>query len=131
MVSLIKLSSGAEIVGIISQSNNTHIDVTNPLQLNYFMKSPNHTPSVSIQRFIPFATDQDITFNRNHVLAIAIPKKGMLNYYDNALRVIQENVDKMIESELNDAAQPVEMSDDEMEATMAMVERIKGRVTIN
>ena len=131
MVSLIKLTSGAEVIGTIKQESKSSIVVSNPLLLNYYVKGPGHPPAVSIQRYIPFAKETEIEFQREHIITIAAPKDGMNNYYMNALRQIEHNVDKMIENELIAASKEEEPTEEEVEMAVAMVERMKGRHTLN
>lgn len=131
MVSLIKLTNGTEVVGTIKNDSNSHVLVSNPLQLNYYIKAPGHPPSVSIQRYIPFADSKEIEFKREHIIAVVKPKDGMTNYYNNALRQIEYHVDKMIENELIAAAKDDEPSEEELEVAVAMLERMKGKHSIN
>lgn len=102
MISILKLTSGEEIVGTITKQDMSYITVNEPLMITYIQRSLG-APSVTLQRYIPFTTQPELTFMQSHVQVICKPIEGMEEYYTNALRLIKKHIDPSLVSDLTNS----------------------------
>lgn len=133
MVYLIKLTNGVEIVGRILENNAKIVLVSNPLQINYYQNKNNQTmPSVALQRYMPFASEEDIEFKKEHVMNVSVPVKGMDAYYSSVLNNIKLNVDTNIVADLADATDSMaDLAESEKDMYMAILERMALKRPLN
>lgn len=133
MVSLIKLTNGTEIVGTILKEDEHNYKVNNPLQINYYYtKANNITPSVALQRYMPFSANEDINFKKEHVAAVTEPIKGMNEYYTSVLNNIKVNVDTGIVADLVDASESMAYNaEHDQEMYLAILERMAQKKPLN
>lgn len=133
MLNLIKLTNGLEILGRIVQNTDKFIKVNNPLQINYYPTKQNQTmPMVALQRYMPFASEEDIEFKKEHVMAVCVPVQGMDRYYSQILNNIKINVDTNIVADLNDASDNMsEGASEEKDMYLAILERMAHKRPLN
>ena len=133
MVSLIKLTCGTELVGTILKEDDRTIKVNNPLQINYYYTKTNSmTPTVALQRYMPFSSQEDIIFKREHVAVVTEPIQGLNSYYKNVLNNIKTNVDTSIVADLLDATDDMEAgSSQEKDVYLAILERLAQKGPLN
>jgi len=103
MIQVIKLTTGDEVVGSITEQNEFGIAVSNPLAINYIQNRLTQNPVVFMQRFMPFSAQEDIHFKHENILTVADPVPGLEAYYKQTLSNIQETVDTSIVTSLADA----------------------------
>lgn len=128
MISVIRLTSGAELVGTVIDTREGTITVNNPLQIAYVAR-PGGAPSISLQRYIPFTSEEDITFNWDHVEAVCQPIQGLEGYYNNTLKLIKTHVDPSLVTDLMDAIEP--KKEHPYETYIAMLERHMAKKPLN
>lgn len=122
-----------EILGRIINDGDKSIKVNNPLQINYYPNKQNQTmPSVALQRYMPFASEEDVEFKKEHILNVSIPVSGMDRYYSQILNNIKLNVDTNIVADLNDAADNLsEGAAEEKDMYLAILERMAHKRPLN
>jgi len=133
VINIIKLTNGTELLGRILVNNDKEIKINNPLQINYFTTKGNQTmPSVALQRYMPFAAEEDVIFKREHVMNISIPVKGMDEYYSKTLNNIKINIDTSIVADLADASESMaEGAEVERDMYLAILERMAHKSPLN
>ena len=127
MVTVCRLLSGIEIVGTIVKSTVKSITINNPLQIMY-VRRIDGPPAVTLQRYIPFSSQEDLTISRSHVEVICEPIQGLHQYYINALKSIQEHVDPSLVTDLMDANEPRKFEHD---SYIAMLEQLMSKKPLN
>lgn len=133
MLTLIKLQNGTEVIGNVKESSETNITLEDPLQINYRLVATQPMPTVSISRYMPFASEKIFTFEKQQILHMVEPKKAMVEYYKSALKNYRTVIDKNVEEELSSAAGNDETGDgDEItEAYRALLERMNYKGPLN
>ena len=115
MISIVKLTSGTEIVGSVEHENSHEIVLGNPLQINYrYFTGP--VPSVSFVRYIMFAQAESVTFDKMHVLHVVQARESFARFYGTAVKQFSKDVVQMIDDELSDV--PTEVSRDQLESAL-------------
>lgn len=99
MIKIIKLISGAEIVGVVSQASPSEITVDNPLQINYryFMGS---TPTASFIRYCIFGEETSTQILRNHIISQHTVRESFRKVYETNVTYYYGEHQQMIDSEL-------------------------------
>lgn len=92
MLSLVKLTSGVEIVGEIVDYNNTHLTIKNPLQISVFNR-PNGASGIISNRYSSFSTQESYKINADHVECVCKPIDEIDEYYQQSLSIIREHID--------------------------------------
>jgi GrpB-like predicted nucleotidyltransferase (UPF0157 family) len=133
VVNLIKLTNGVEILGRIINDSDKSIKVNNPLQVNYYLTKQSQTmPSVALQRYLPFSSEEDIEFKKEHIMNISIPIRGMDEYYSQILHNIKLNIDPNIVNDLLSAAETLaEGAQEEKDMYLAILERMSHKRPLN
>lgn len=120
MLSVIKLISGTEIVGTITQRKDGVIRVDNPLQIVYIQRATG-VPAITLQRYMPFTSQVSLDFSWDHVEAIGEAIQGLPKYYSEALDMIQKHIDPSLVTDLMDATE--KKKEPAYDAYLAMLER--------
>ena len=128
MVTVLRLSSGTEIVGSIVKEDYESITVNNPLQILYVHRA-NGPPSITLQRYIPFTSDENLRVQRHCVETTCNPIQGLPEYYDSALKAIQENIDPGLVADLMEAVEPRKPAN--YDSYLAMLERHMAKKPLN
>ena len=99
MTSILKLSNGLEVVGIIEVENDFTVVVNKPLQINYryFQGS---IPSVSFVRYIMFAQAESISFSTHDIMNVVSARESFASYYANVVDQYYGDLEKVIDKEL-------------------------------
>jgi len=129
MITLIKLIDGTEIVGSVSINDTQDITVDNPLQINYFIKTPASMPIVSLHRYMPFSNNNSFIFCKDHVIAQSDPMPGMKEYYTTTLKEISEYMDSELNLSLYGKVEAI--TEDGDDVTKALLERALLKPTLN
>jgi hypothetical protein len=130
MISIVKLTTGAEIIGEVLEENRAVIVIDNPLQVNYRQRNEALPPTISLHRFIPFAGTNMVTLKQEHIISKVSPLHSMVKYYEATLKNIQESVDPNIDQELLAASGEEDLSP-ESQAKLAMIEKHITKPTVN
>jgi len=128
MVSILKLSSGAEIVGELLSSSDEGYSVKNPLLIYYRHRLDSAMPSAGLTRYSPFSKQEKVNFRHEHVVNILDPIPAMKAYYFVALKGIVDTMDKNVSYELNSISEE-EANDND--AKLAMLERMALKAKLN
>lgn len=133
MINLIKLTNGMEIIGRIIQNSDNTIKVNNPLQINYYTTKQSQTmPMVALQRYLPFSSEEDIEFKKEHIMNISIPVQGLDEYYSQMLHNIKLNIDPNIVNDLLTATESMaEGAQEEKDMYLAILERMALKRPLN
>jgi len=99
LVTVLRLTSGTEIVGSIVKEDYESITVNNPLQILYVHRV-NGPPTITLQRYIPFTSEENLKVQRHSVETTCKPVQGLPEYYDSALKAIQEHIDPSLVADL-------------------------------
>jgi len=128
MLTVIKLISGAEIVGTVVKQHDDSLTVNNPLQIMYMQRSTG-TPAITLQRYMPFTAQTDLTFSWAHIETTCKPLQGLTEYYTSSLKVIQEHIDPSLVTDLMDAAEPKKAHS--YDSYLAMLEQHMSKKPLN
>lgn len=129
MITLIKLVDGTELVGELL-SNGDRITISNPLQINYFVRSPSSPPMITMHRYMPFAGNTCFMFFRDHVISQAEPNDGITQYYSATLKDIAQYMDPELNTSLLEKAVALS-EDDPSELAQALMERMVKNPLLN
>lgn len=129
MINVIRLMSGVELLGTIVKHDEACVVVNNPLEVTYFTKQ-NGTPSVSLQRYMPFASDAELTFNVSQIESVGNPIDGLQEYYEDALLTIQKHIDPSLVADLRGMKSP-RNGETSYDSYLAMIERVMGKKPLN
>jgi len=130
MISLIKLIDGTEIIGNVGDAEDT-VSVSNPLQVNYYMRNPANPPVISLFRYMPLSSTVDFNFSRSHIIAITEPMPGMVGYYNATLKDICEYMDETLNNELMEKAGELTFNEANQDVLEALVERALKKPLLN
>lgn len=99
MIKIIKLISGAEIVGAVTQSSPSKITVDNPLQINYrYFMGP--SPTASFIRYCIFGEETTTQILRNHIISQHSVRESFRKVYESNVTYYYGEHQQMIDSEL-------------------------------
>ena len=89
-------------------------------------------PSVALQRYMPFAAEEDVVFKKEHIMNISVPVKGMDEYYKKTLNNIKINIDTSIVADLADASESMaDGAEVERDMYLAILERMAMKSPLN
>jgi hypothetical protein len=128
LVTVLRLTSGAEIVGSIVKEDYESITVNNPLQILYVHRV-NGPPTITLQRYIPFTSEENLKVQRHCVETTCKPVQGLPEYYDSALKTIQEHIDPSLVADLIEAVEPKKSTN--YDSYLAMLERHMAKKPLN
>lgn len=136
MLALLKLQNGTEVIGNVKEDQETKVVIEDPLQINYRLVATQPMPTVSVSRYMPFASVKHFTFEKKDLLHVVKPKQAMVEYYNHALNNYRGIIDKNVEDELVSATKLRqdydEMEEGEMsEAYKALLERLNFKGPLN
>ena len=135
MLALLKLQNGTEVIGNVREDQETKVVLEDPLQINYRVISTQPMPTVSVSRYMPFASDKIVTFEKKNLLHVVKPKQAMIEYYNHALNNYKVVIDKNIEEELIGATRSSqeynEYEEDISESYKALLEKLKFKCPLN
>lgn len=132
MLLLLKLIDGTEIIGDGVNKGDKYI-MSNPLQINYFVKTPVSIPTVALHRYMPFADPREFIFYSDQVITAKEPTTGMQAFYNATIKDVCENVDPFLnETLMEKAGQIAEVSTSTSnDVATAMLERLVVKPTLN
>jgi hypothetical protein len=127
MVKIIKLQNNSEIIGeIISEAGDT-IVVDNPFTINYIFTPKSQRPVIGLLRYLPFAEQRIITFQKNHILHVVDARPAMSGYYVAVVKSHISEIDDGMDRELTEITE-MENADSELhnatDVLSAMLEKL-------
>jgi hypothetical protein len=135
MLALIKLQNGQELIGNMKEEQEATVTLEDPLQINYRLIATQPMPTVSVSRYMPFASEKVFAFDKKDLLHVSKPKSAMAEYYKHALNNYKKVIDRNVDEELRYAAtSPDDEEDDSDEITeayKALLERMNFKGPLN
>jgi len=120
-----------EIIGEIlteDTSESMTLKVKDPLQILYITRATG-TPAVSLQRYIPFTTQEVFEFSWNHIESTCVPIDGLEAYYNNALSMIKKHIDPSLVADLTSSENKSETR--AYDSYLAMLEKFMSKKPLN
>ena len=112
MIKILKLVSGVEVVGDVTQVTPSEITVDKPLQINYryFIGS---VPTASFIRYCLFGQDTTITILRNHIISQHSIRDSFAKVYEDNADYYYGEHQTMIDRELEGVSAEQRSNQDE------------------
>jgi len=127
MVKIIKLQNNSEIIGTMVGDYLGEVIMSNPFTINYMFSPKSQRPVIGLLRYLPFAEQRDISFDRDSILNVVDARSSMSNYYSAVLRSHETDIDGIIDRELNEITE-MENADNELhnatDVLSAMLEKM-------
>ena len=89
---VLKLISGAEIIGEVVAETATNVSLLNPLQA-FYSTSNYGVPSVTVHRFCPFAKEDEFIISWDHIMTYNELSQSSVQYYKDAVKSIRTDRD--------------------------------------
>ena len=135
MLALIKLQNGQELIGNMKEEQEATVTLEDPLQINYRLIATQPMPTVSVSRYMPFASEKVFAFDKKDLLHVSKPKSAMAEYYKHALNNYKKVIDRNVDEELRYAATSPDDEEDDgdeiTEAYKALLERMNFKGPLN
>lgn len=100
MVKIIKLQNNSEIIGTLVGDYSDMMVINNPFTINYMFSPKNQRPIIGLLRYLPFAEQREISFQKNYILNIVDARFSMADYYLAVLKSHETDIDESIDREL-------------------------------
>ena len=100
-VKIIKLQNNTEIIGTTIVVDEEHVEISDPFTINYMFSPKSERPIIGLLRYLPFADEHKIKFQKSSILNIVNARDSMSSYYKVVLTNHVNDVDKSIDDELN------------------------------
>lgn len=104
MVKIIKLQNNCEIIGSMVEDNNDNVVIDNPFTINYMFTATSDRPIIGLLRYMPFAEERQMTFQKSGIINIANARASMSSYYDVILDSHLSDIDDYVDTELQGVA---------------------------
>lgn len=99
MVTLLKLTNGFEVAGIVEHEDKEMVVLSKPLQINYrYFVGP--SPSVSFIRYIMFSEMQSAVFQKSHIITQVKARSSFEKVYEYHAEYYYNEHEKIIDTEL-------------------------------
>lgn len=133
MITILKLTSGAEVIGNLQSANSEGFSLKDPLLIYYRHRLDSPMPSAGLTRYSPFSQQEHVMFKHEHVMNTLEPVPSMLGYYEVALKTMIRAMDKNVDAELSSVTSEFnnEQLPDDSEAKLALLERIASKARLN
>lgn len=112
MIVILKLTTTQEVVGELIDSSPTSVHLKRPLLINYRYYIAG-TPSVSFARYAMFSADDQISFQRAHVVNEIEARSSFINVYERQADYFFSEHEKNIDAELDSFADRTEQQDND------------------
>ena len=111
MVKIIKLQNNCEIIGSMVEDNEDNVVIDNPFSINYMFTATSDRPIIGLLRYMPFAEERQMSFQKSGIINIANARASMSSYYDVILDSHLSDIDDHVDNELQGIADS-ELEDD-------------------
>lgn len=112
MIVILKLTNTQEVVGELLDSSITGVRLKRPLLINYRYYIAG-TPSVSFARYAMFSADDQISFQRAHIVNEIEARSSFVNVYERQADYFFSEHEKSIDAELDSFADRTEQQDND------------------
>lgn len=80
---ILRLSTGEEILGEITEENTSQVKVKNPVRIMMVpSKADPQNPNIGFAPFMQWSEEKELTLNANHVIVTATPITEFVNQYN-------------------------------------------------
>lgn len=117
MVKIVKLQNSTEIIGTVVGDYSDMVVINNPFTINYLFTPKSQRPMIGLLRYLPFAEQREITFQRNSILNIVDARSSMADYYTAVLKSYATDIDDSIDKELNEITEMENMDNELVDST--------------
>jgi len=100
MVKIIKLQNNSEIIGTLVGDYSDMMVINNPFTINYMFSPKNQRPIIGLLRYLPFAEQREISFQKESILNVVDARFSMADYYLAVLKSHETDIDDSIDREL-------------------------------
>jgi hypothetical protein len=104
MIVILKLTNTQEVVGELIDSSPTVVHLKRPLLINYRYYIAG-TPSVSFARYAMFSANEQMSFQRQHILNEIEARSSFVNVYERQADYFFTEHEKGIDAELDSFAE--------------------------
>lgn len=101
MVKIIKLQNNSEIIGTLVGDHSDEVVIDNPFTINYIFSPRSQRPVIGLLRYLPFAEQREISFNKDFILNVVDARASMSDYYCAVLKTHNMDIDESVDRELN------------------------------
>lgn len=127
MVKIIKLQNNSEIIGTVVGDYSDMMVINNPFTINYMFSPKSQRPVIGLLRYLPFAEQREISFQKDFIINVVDARMSMSEYYLAVLKSHEADIDGSIDKELFEITE-MENADNELhDATdimSAMLEKL-------
>lgn len=127
MVKIIKLQNNSEIIGTMVGDYSDMIVINNPFTINYIFSPKSQRPIIGLLRYLPFAEQREISFQKECILNVVDARASMSDYYCAVLKTHETDIDESVDRELNQITELENADSDLHDATdvlSAMLEKL-------
>lgn len=130
MVKIIKLQNSTEIIGEVVGDSEKDIVVDNPFTINYMFTPKSQRPIIGLLRYLPFADQRIISFQKEHVLHVVDARSSMAGYYIAVVKSHIAEIDDGMDRELIDITE-MENADTDLHDATDMMSAILEKLNPN
>lgn len=134
MVKIIKLQNNSEIIGTIVGDYSDMIVINNPFTINYMFSPKSQRPVIGLLRYLPFAEQREISFQKSSILQVVDARTSMSEYYSAVLHAHQTDIDQSIDTELHDITEIERVDPNSTDGTdmlAAMLEKMNSNSSVH
>ena len=129
MVKIIKLQNNSEIIGEVISEAGDSVVVDNPFTINYIFTPKSQRPVIGLLRYLPFADQRIISFQKNHILHAVDARPSMSGYYIAVVKSHVSEIDDSMDRELTEITE-IENADSDLhnatDVLSAMLEKLNS-----
>jgi len=130
MVKIIKLQNNSEIIGTMVEDHPAVVVIDNPFTINYMFSPKSERPVIGLLRYLPFAEQREISFQRDSILNMVDARASMSDYYSVVLKTYKADIDDNIDRELNEITE-LENAESELHDATDMMTAILEKLNPN
>ena len=93
------------------EDNKDNVVIDNPFSINYMFTATSDRPIIGLLRYMPFAEERQMSFQKSGIINIANARASMSSYYDVILDSHLSDIDDHVDNELQGIADS-ELEDD-------------------
>jgi hypothetical protein len=134
MVKIVKLQNSTEIIGTVVGDYSDMVVINNPFTINYLFTPKSQRPMIGLLRYLPFAEQREITFQKDSILNIVDARSSMSEYYTAVLKSYVTDIDDSIDRELNEITEMENMDNELVDTTdmlSAMLEKLNPNNSVH
>lgn len=130
MIKIIKLHNSSEIIGEVISDLGDKVVIDNPFIINYLFTPKSQRPVISLLRYLPFADDRIITFQKQQIHHVVDARPSMGGYYIAVVKSHVVEIDDGMDRELVEITE-MENSDTELHNASDMLSAMLEKLNPN